>query len=52
LNRALAVRPTYVEALRLKERIIYEASPDNTATIERIMLDSIEQEESRKWLRR
>jgi len=52
LNWALTARPTYMEALRLKERIIRETAPDDTATIERIMLDVIEREESSKWLRK
>jgi type IV pilus assembly protein PilQ len=52
LNWALVARPTYMEALRLKERIIHETAPDNAATIERIMLDVIEREESSKWQRR
>jgi hypothetical protein len=52
LNWALAARPTYLEALRLKERIIRETAPDGAATIERIMLDVIEREESSKWLRK
>jgi type IV pilus assembly protein PilQ len=52
LNWALVARPTYLEALRLKERIITETSPDGSATIERVMLDVIEREESNNWLRR
>jgi type IV pilus assembly protein PilQ len=52
LNWALTARPTYMEALRLKERIIRETAPDGAATMERIMLDVIEREESSKWLRR
>jgi type IV pilus assembly protein PilQ len=52
LNWALVAQPTYLEALRLKERIISETSPDGSATIERVMLDVIEREESSKWLRR
>lgn len=52
LNWALLIRPTNIEALRLKERIIRETAPDDTATMERIMLDVIEREESSKWLRR
>jgi type II secretory pathway component GspD/PulD (secretin) len=52
LNWALAARPTYLEALRLKERIIRETAPDGTATMERVMLDVIEREESNKWLRK
>jgi type II secretory pathway component GspD/PulD (secretin) len=52
LNWALAARPTYLEALRLKERIIRETAPDGAATMERIMLDVVEREESSKWLRK
>jgi general secretion pathway protein D len=52
LNWVLAAQPTYLEALRLKERIIRETAPDGAATMERIMLDVVEREESSKWLRR
>ncbi len=52
LNWALSVRPTYIEALRLKERIICETVPDGLWAMERIMLEFIDREESRKWLRR
>ncbi|MCJ7778401.1 MAG: hypothetical protein MUP16_08825, partial [Sedimentisphaerales bacterium] len=52
LNWALAARPTYLEALRLKERIIRETAPNGLQTMERIMLETIEKEESRNWLRK
>jgi type II secretory pathway component GspD/PulD (secretin) len=52
LNWALAARPSYLEASRLKERIIRETAPDGAATMERVMLDVIEREESSKWLRK
>ncbi|RKY11540.1 MAG: hypothetical protein DRP65_03935, partial [Planctomycetota bacterium] len=52
LNWTLHLRPTYYEALRLRERIIRETSPDAAEAIERIMLDAIEHEESQNWLRR
>ncbi len=48
----LEVRPTYLEAIRLKERIIAETSPDEVNMIERIMLDNVEREDSDKWQRR
>ncbi|MHC4423488.1 MAG: hypothetical protein ACYS0C_04100 [Planctomycetota bacterium] len=48
----LELRPTYLEALRLKERIITETAPDDVTMIERVMLDVIEREETNKWLRR
>ncbi len=52
LNWVTYVRPEYLEASRLKERIIRETAPGGAATIERIMLDVIEREESKKWLRK
>jgi len=48
----LNLRPTYFEALRLRERIIRETSPDSADAIERIMLGAIEREETQNWLRR
>jgi len=52
LTYVLELRPTYLEAIRLKERIIAETNPDEVGMIERIMLDNIEREESDRWQRR
>lgn len=52
VNGALELRPTYLEALRLKERIIGKTSPADTAKIERNMLGDVEKDDSAKWLRR
>jgi len=52
LTFVLEARPTYLEAIRLKERIIAETSPDEVDMIERIMLDNVEREDSDKWQRR
>jgi type IV pilus assembly protein PilQ len=52
LNYILSVCPTHLEAMRLKERILREISPDKVEQMERIMLGIIEREESNKWLRR
>jgi type IV pilus assembly protein PilQ len=52
LDKALDMRPSYLEALRLKERIIGDVSPDDVGQIERIMLGVIEREESLLWNRR
>jgi Flp pilus assembly secretin CpaC len=52
VSSVLELRPTYLEAIRLKERIITETAPDDAATIERVMLDVIEREEANKWMRR
>jgi len=52
VNSALELRPTYLEALRLKERIIGKTSPADTAKMERNMLGDVEKNDSAKWLRR
>jgi type IV pilus assembly protein PilQ len=52
LKYVLELRPSYLEAIRLKERIIAETNPDELDMIERILLDNVEREESDKWLRR
>jgi type IV pilus assembly protein PilQ len=51
LNYVLELRPSYLEAIRLKERIIAEIRPDELDSIERIMLDDVEREDSVKWRR-
>jgi len=48
---ALNLRPTYLEAIRLKERIIAAASPDEAQELERIMLEAVDQNEAPKWHR-
>lgn len=52
LNKALTLRPTYLEALRLKERIILECSECPDRALERIVIDRVEEEDSEYWLRR
>jgi len=52
LNWTIHLRPTYFEALRLRERVIRETSADAAEAIERIMLDAVEREGSQKWIRR
>jgi type IV pilus assembly protein PilQ len=52
LNMALNLRPTYLEAIRLKERIISESSPEEAEKLERIMLEDIDRENAGKWLRK
>ncbi len=48
----LELRPSYLAAIRLKERIIAESTPDEVDRSESIMLDNIEREDSDKWQRR
>ena len=52
VKTSLALRPTYLEAIRLKERIIGEVDPDEAEKMERVMLEDIERKDSEKWLRR
>ena len=52
VKTALALRPTYLEAIRLKERIIGEIDPEEAEKMERVILEDIELEDAEKWLRR
>ncbi|HCO96516.1 MAG TPA: hypothetical protein DIU00_21690 [Phycisphaerales bacterium] len=52
LSVALNLRPTYLEAIRLKEKIIAESSPEEVQKLERIMLKAVDQEEAPNWRRR
>ncbi len=51
LDYVLELRPSYLEAIRLKERIIGETRPDELDSMERILLGDIEREDSDKWRR-
>ncbi len=52
LDAALTIRPTYLEALRLRERIIRETDPEAGMKIERILLEKVERKDTEMWLRR
>ena len=52
LNSLFNIQRSYLDQVRLKERIIRETQPDQVQDIERIMLRTIEKEESDKWFRR
>ncbi len=52
VNAALQLRPTYLEAIRLKEQIIAESTPEEVQQMERIMLESADQKEASKWQRK
>lgn len=51
LKIALTLRPTYLEAIRLKERIMAETDPSEVETLQRIILEDIDRQEASKWLR-
>ena len=52
LNLSLELRPAYLEAIRLKERILGETDPSGVVRMERNVLDVVEQKDTDKWLRR
>jgi type IV pilus assembly protein PilQ len=49
LGIALWLRPTFLEAIRLKERIIAETSPDEAEKLERIVLETVDRQAAPKW---
>jgi type IV pilus assembly protein PilQ len=49
---ALMMRPTYLEALRLRERIVVETDPEELERIDSIVQQAIDQQEARNWRRR
>lgn len=49
LGIALWLRPTFLEAIRLKERILAETSPDEVQKLERIVLETVDQQAAPKW---
>jgi type II secretory pathway component GspD/PulD (secretin) len=52
LRIALHFRPGYLEAIRLKERIIAETDPSEAKKLERIMQEAIDEKEASKWSRK
>ena len=52
INKALHFRPNYLEATRLKERIICDITDCDTAQMDRILLESVDKQEAPNWRRR
>ncbi|MDH4239656.1 MAG: hypothetical protein OEW48_08845, partial [Phycisphaerae bacterium] len=52
LDIALELRPTYLEAIRLKEKILHETDPTADLNIDRIMLEDFERKDSERFMRR
>jgi hypothetical protein len=50
LNSALALRPTYLEAIRLREKIMSKIEPEGEKKIERKVIEAVEQEDLDRWL--
>jgi len=51
LSVVLTLRPTYLEAIRLKEKIVGETELEPDTKIERKIIEAVEQEDLDKWLR-
>jgi len=51
LKVALMMRPTYLEALRLRERIIAETDPEEYKRIDSIIMEEIDEQEAEGWVR-
>jgi type IV pilus assembly protein PilQ len=49
LGIVLWLRPTFLEAIRLKERILAETSPDEAQKLERIVLETVDRQAAPKW---
>ena len=53
LSCPFAIEPrNHLDVIRLRERIFRAAQPDQWDSLERVMLQKLEKEESGKWLRR
>jgi hypothetical protein len=52
LKVSLMMRPTYLEARRLQERIIAETDPEELKKIDSIVQQAIDQQEAKNWRRR
>ncbi len=49
---ALMMRPTYLEALRLRERIIAETDPEQLKRLDSVVRAEIDEQEAANWVRR
>jgi type IV pilus assembly protein PilQ len=52
LKVALMLRPTYLEAIRLKEKILAEVDPEKAQKLERIMQETMESKDAPNWQRK
>ncbi len=52
LKVSLMMRPTYLEARRLQERIIAETDPEKLKRIDSVVQQAIDQQEAKNWRRR
>jgi type II secretory pathway component GspD/PulD (secretin) len=52
LNEALSIRPSYLEAIRLKEKILAEVDPEEAQRLKRLMHAAVENPDTAKWSRK
>ncbi len=52
LDVVIELQPTYIDALRLRERILKETRPDKAAKMEKNILKRIDAKQAEKWLSR
>jgi len=52
LKVALMLRPTYLEAIRLKEKILAEVDPEKAQMLQRIIQDTMEYKDAPNWQRK
>jgi len=52
LKIALMMRPTYLEALRLRERIIAETDPEQLKRLDSVVKAEVEAQDTESWTRR
>jgi type IV pilus assembly protein PilQ len=52
LNEALSIRPAYLEAIRLKEKILAEVNPEEAQRLKRLMHEAVENPDAAKWSRK
>ena len=51
VNFALMMRPTYLEALRLRERIIAETDPEELKRMDSVVIEKLDEQEAPNWRR-
>jgi type IV pilus assembly protein PilQ len=51
LKIALMMRPTYLEALRLRERIVAETDPEQLKKLDSIVVEKLDEQEAPNWRR-
>jgi type II secretory pathway component GspD/PulD (secretin) len=52
LKVALTLRPTYLEAIRLKEKIMAEVNPQEAQMLDRILQEKIDNQDAANWSRK